>query len=77
MASYIPRPRPGFLDKLERLSRSGPPRWRDLKEKRLFEYDPLHGHIEGYNLRGIHLGVFDAITGERIGEAKRGRRIDV
>ena len=77
MASYIPRPRPGFLDKLERLSRSGPPRWRDLKEKRLFEYDPLHGHVEGYNLRGEHVGVYDAVSGMQIGDPIRGRKIDV
>ncbi|MHA5282206.1 colicin E3/pyocin S6 family cytotoxin [Corynebacterium sp. CQ3829_602738] len=77
MASYIPRPRPGFLDNLERLSRSGPPRWRDLKEKRLFEYDPLHGHIEGYNLRGEHVGVYDAVSGMQIGDPIRGRKIDV
>ena len=77
MASYIPRPRPGFLDNLERLSRSGPPRWRDLKEKRLFEYDPLHGHVEGYNLRGEHVGVYDAVSGMQIGDPIRGRTIDV
>lgn len=77
MASYIPRPKPGFLDKLERLRRSGPPRWRDREQGLLFEYDPLHGHVEGYNLRGRHIGVFDAITGERVAAAKKGRRIDV
>ncbi|WP_101706345.1 colicin E3/pyocin S6 family cytotoxin [Corynebacterium fournieri] len=43
----------------------------------LVEYDPLHGHVEGNNLRGRHIGVFDAVTAGRIGDAVRGRRIDV
>ncbi|MGV0432855.1 colicin E3/pyocin S6 family cytotoxin [uncultured Corynebacterium sp.] len=37
----------------------------------------LHGHIEGYNLQGKHVGVFDVISGELIGPAVKGRRIDV
>ena len=77
MTSYIPRPRPSFVDNLERVRGRPKPRWRDRNEKLLFEYDSLHGHIEGYNLRGEHIGVFDVISGHRIGPAIRGRRIDV
>lgn len=76
-ASYRPRPVPNLLDDLERLKRRGPARWLDREEELLFEYDALHGHVEGYNVRGRHIGVFDAVTGERIGPAIRGRRIDV
>lgn len=77
MANYIRRPRPGFLDDLERVRGRGRPRWRNLKSQRLYEYDPLHGHIEGYNLRGEHVGVFDAVSGTQIGDPIRGRKIDV
>ncbi|WP_367172636.1 colicin E3/pyocin S6 family cytotoxin [uncultured Corynebacterium sp.] len=76
-ASYIPRPRKSFVNSLEKVRGRGAPRWRDRNAKRIFEYDPLHGHIEGYNLQGKHIGVFDVISGELIGPAVKGRRIDV
>lgn len=73
----VPIPQGGFLATQERLPRRVPPRWRSSDGDRLWEWDSLHGHIEGYNRRGRHIGVFDPRTGERIGEAVKGRRIDV
>ena len=71
------QPHPGFLDTQEKLSRRGGARWRNNDGSRLWEFDYMHGHIEGYNARGRHIGVFDAVSGVRIGEADPGRRIDV
>jgi hypothetical protein len=73
----VPRPENGFLETQIRIRRNGGARWRSEDGSRLWEWDALHGHIEGYNKRGRHVGVFDAMTGERIGEAVAGRRIDV
>jgi hypothetical protein len=75
--SYTPRPRPCYLDKLERLKRKGTPRWRD-DAGRLYEYDPEHGgEIEVYSKWGEHLAVADIMTGEWIKPPRRGRTIDV
>lgn len=73
----VPVPPDGFLTTQERIVGRIPARWRNSAGDRLWEWDSLHGHIEGYNRRGRHLGVFDAITGQRIGAAVKGRRIDV
>ena len=73
----VPVPPGGFHATQERLVGRVPARWRNADGDRLWEWDSLHGHIEGYNRRGRHLGVFDAMTGQRIGEAGKGRRIDV
>lgn len=73
----VPIPRDGFLATQQRLTGRVPARWRSADGERLWEWDSLHGHIEGYNRRGRHVGVFDAVTGQRIAEAVKGRRIDV
>lgn len=73
----VPRPKNGFLETQVRLRRRGGPRWASPEGDRLWEWDELHGHIEGYNKRGRHIGVFDAYTGERVGDAIKGRKIDV
>ena len=44
---------------------------------RYFQWDELYGEIEVYDKRGWHLGALDALTGELIKEAERGRRIHV
>ncbi|TCC64756.1 hypothetical protein E0H73_10380 [Kribbella pittospori] len=75
--SPIPRPTPCFLDTQIKLVRRGGLRWASADGSRLWEWDSLHGHIEGYNKRGRHVGVFEARTGQRIGPAVPGRRIDV
>lgn len=42
---------------------------------RYYSWDELHGEIEVFNKRGYHLGALDAVTGAKIKEAKRGRRL--
>ncbi len=75
---YIPIPRPGFLDKCESLGYIyGERRWRSPDGQRLFTWDGLHGEIEGYDKRGNHAGVFDAVTGAFIKSKRRGRTIRV
>lgn len=71
------RPRPSFLDQQVKLSRAGGPRWRSADRERIYEWDSLHGHIEVYDRRGLHRGAADALTGELILPAVKGRRIDV
>ncbi|MFF0718758.1 colicin E3/pyocin S6 family cytotoxin [Micromonospora sp. NPDC003816] len=75
--SYIARTRPDFLDSCVHVKRNGVSRWRNEDGDRLYEYDRLHGHVEVYDKRGRHLGVLDAQTGRRIGDAEPGRKIDV
>ena len=76
--SYTPRPRPSFVDHLERISRSGAPRWKSQDNRRIYEYDGEHGgELEVYDRRGYHLGTADILTGEVVKPAVRGRRIDV
>jgi hypothetical protein len=66
------------VDDLEYLGQpTGRRRYRDREVKRIYEWDSLHGEWEVYNTRGRHLGVADAVTGELIKDAVRGRRIDV
>ena len=60
----VPRPSPCFLDQMVSLGAfGGKKRWRSADGRRLYEWDDLHGEIEGYNKRGEHIGVFHAITG--------------
>lgn len=75
--SPTPPPSPSYLDTLSRVRRKGVTRWKNQAGDRLYEWDWTHGHIEGYDKRGYHVGVFDAVTGVRIGKAVKGRRIDV
>jgi Cytotoxic len=69
-------PSPGFADDLDYLGQpGGRRRYRD--GERIYEWDSRHGEWEVYNYRGRHLGVADAVTGELIKDAVKGRRIDV
>ena len=71
----VPIPFTAFVDGLEYLGQpGGRRRYRD--DKRIYEWDSLHGELEVYNNRGYHLGVVDA-DGEAIGPPVRGRRINV
>ncbi len=73
-----PIPSPSFLQGCDYLGYvHGERRWRSRDGRRLFTWDALHGEIEAYNARGLHIGVLDAVTGRLIKEAVRGRRIDV
>ena len=72
----VPRPTPSFLDGMERYKViDGRMTWRS--KNLYYQWDELHGEIEAYNKRGFHLGALDAVTGEVIKEANRGRRIHV
>jgi Cytotoxic len=73
-----PKPSPCFLDQMESLGEvGGDKRWRNADGSRIYTWDSLHGEIEVYNSRGRHLGVLDAVTGELIKDAVRGRKIRV
>ncbi len=71
-------PSPGFLDSCEYLGYLyGERRWRSEDRQRLFTWDALHGELEGFNNRGTHVGVFDAVTGILIKPKRNGRSIRV
>jgi Cytotoxic len=72
----IPIPSTTFLEGLEFVGQPGGRR-RYRGDKRIYEWDSLHGELEVYDPRGRHLGVADAESGELIKPAVRGRRIDV
>lgn len=73
-----PIPKPGFLDRMEYLGYIyGERRWRDPIGNLLFTWDSLHGEVEAFSARGEHYGAFDAVTGQQIKLAVRGRRIRV
>jgi hypothetical protein len=42
-----------------------------------YTWDAFHGEIEVFNSNGRHLGVLNALSGEFIKDAVKGRRIDV
>jgi len=73
-----PVPKPSYLDGMEHLGFVHEDRrWRSLCKKRLYTWDEYHGEIEVFSKRGKHLGVIDAISGEIIKDAVKGRTIDV
>ena len=72
-----PIPEDCILHKCKSLgARGGKKRWLSEDEKRIYTWDSLHGEIEVYNLRGLHLGVIDC-DGDLTKEAVKGRKIDV
>lgn len=73
-----PRPRPGFLDTCDYLGYiHGSRRWRTRDGDFLLTWDSLPGEIEAFNMRGKHVGVRDAITGDWTKGSVPGRWIDV
>lgn len=70
-----PRPSPCFLDDKESFARDGRKIWKSADGDRLYTWDSLHGEIEVFNKRGHHLGVLDAVSGELIKPAVRGRKL--
>lgn len=73
-----PRPDPCYLDNLAVWKTVGGQKvWRNDDGSRLFTWDSLHGEIEVFNARGLHLGVLDAVTGRLIKPAVKGRKIYV
>jgi Cytotoxic len=76
--SRVPRPSPGFLDRMDYLGYvHGKQRWRSKDGKRLYTWDELHGEVEVFNRRGRHLGAVHAITGVFTKYPAKGRRISV
>ncbi len=49
-------------------------RWRD--DKRIFEWDYQHGHVEMYDRRGHHLGAYDAYTGKQLKNADPSKSVE-
>lgn len=73
-----PRPDPCFLDDQIPIGAFGSQkRWSSSDGKRFYTWDSLHGEIEVFNKRGLHLGAADAETGILIKPAVKGRFIDV
>jgi hypothetical protein len=73
-----PRPKPCYLDSFEAWKIIGGQKvWRNHDGSRLYTWDGLHGEIEVFNARGHHLGVLDAVGGQVIKQAVKGRKIDV
>jgi len=71
-------PKPSFLDNAEYLGFvHGDRRWISVCGRRFYTWDALHGEIEVFNKRGKHLGVLDAVSGDFIKDAVKGRSIDV
>lgn len=72
------RPSPCFLDAQVKLGyKHGNMLWASPDGKRYYTWDSLHGEVEIFNDRGRHLGAADAVTGELLKDAVRGRKIDV
>ncbi|MCA0316407.1 MAG: hypothetical protein LCH63_21480 [Candidatus Melainabacteria bacterium] len=61
----VPIPRPSYLSKfcLPVGARDGEKRWRNPEGTRIYAWDSLHGEIEVWNNRGVHLGALNPITG--------------
>lgn len=74
----VGRPSPSYLDQCEYLGFiDGSRRWRNCKGRRIYTWDDLHGEIEVFTGRGIHIGVADPVSGVMIKPAIKGRKIDV
>lgn len=74
----VGKPEPCFLDECEALGFvHGDRRWRRSDGRRLYTWDPLHGEIEVFTKRGVHLGAADAVTGILFKPAVKGRKIVV
>lgn len=74
--SHTPRPRPCFVDQMEKVPNRLPVRWKD-EYGRFWTYDGLHCELEVFNSRGRHLGAANVYTGELIKPARRERRLNV
>lgn len=70
-------PNSEFLERQERLRRTGTARWRSADRERYYEWDSLHDEIEVYDKRSNHLGAANATSGELMKPPKKGRRISV
>lgn len=71
-------PKPSFLDTCiyDRII-GNRKTWRSKDSKRYYTWDTLHGEIEVFDKLGRHLGSADAVTGQFIKSAVKGRRLNV
>jgi len=72
--TYIPKPKPCFLDRFEFYKVINNRKVYRGKD-RYFSWDEKHGEIEVFDKRGYHLGALDAVTGKQIKGPKRERRL--
>lgn len=73
---YIPKPTPCYIDRYEYYKViEGRKVYRG--KDRYYSWDEFHGEIEVFDKFGNHLGALDAISGEKIKRAKKGRRLHV
>ena len=71
---YIAKPKPCYIDRYTFYKVIG--RRKVYRgDGRYYSWDELHGEIEVFDKFGYHLGALDAVTGEKIKEAKKGRRL--
>lgn len=73
---YKPKPTPCYLDRFEK--------YKVIDNRQVYKgeqfyytWDELHGEIEVFNKRGLHYGTLDAVTGKRIKDGIKGRRLHV
>ncbi|WLS78994.1 colicin E3/pyocin S6 family cytotoxin [Erwinia pyri] len=72
----LPIPVPSILDGLLVAGIEGGRKvYKDNIENLYYTWDSMHGEIEVFNKRGMHLGVVDPVTGIIIKPAVRGRKI--
>ncbi len=73
-----PIPKPSILDEYDHFGvREGRKVWRSRDRQRYYTWDALHGEVEVFSRRGLHLGALDPRTGELIKPAEKGRKLDV
>jgi hypothetical protein len=75
LMSYVPKPKPCFLDGMTKFRVIGNRQVYKSWDK-YYSWDELHGEIEVFNKRGKHIMVLDA-DGNYIKDAVNGRTINV
>ena len=71
---YKSKPKPCYIDRYEFYKViAGRKVYRG--SDKYYSWDEFHGEIEVFDKRGYHLGALDAITGDKIKEAIKGRRL--
>ena len=72
---YIPKPKPCYLDHMEKFRVIGE-RQVYKSNNKYYSWDELHGEIEVFNKNGKHIMVLDT-AGKYIKDAVKGRSIHV
>lgn len=72
-----PIPKESFLNRLQARFLNGNKVWRNRSGSRLYTWDYVHGHVEVFDGQGRHIASVDAISEALIGNAVKGRKIDV